>query len=158
MLLPSWQPSLCNRSSIFLSIIHLSIHCLSIHWSSINLLSIIHLSIFYCSVAQLYPTLCDRMDCSTPGFPVLHFCLYHSTLIYHLLFRCLPALVGKGTCLFFSFSKNSFPLWFITEYWIYLFVLYSRTLLFICSVYILLIFSNHWILNIYQRAWTQIFI
>ena len=41
---------------------------------------------------------------------------------------------------------------------IYLFVLYSRTLLFICSVYILLIFSNHWILNIYQRAWTQIFI
>ena len=22
------------------------------------------------SVAQLYPTLCDPMDCSTPGFPV----------------------------------------------------------------------------------------
>ena len=25
-----------------------------------------------CSVTQLYLTLCDPMDCSTPGFPVLH--------------------------------------------------------------------------------------
>ena len=25
-----------------------------------------------CSVAQSYPTLCDSMDCSTSGFPVLH--------------------------------------------------------------------------------------
>ena len=25
-----------------------------------------------CSVSQLCPTLCDAMDCSTPGFPVLH--------------------------------------------------------------------------------------
>ena len=25
-----------------------------------------------CSVAQSSPTLCDCMDCSTPGFPVLH--------------------------------------------------------------------------------------
>ena len=25
-----------------------------------------------CSVAQMCPTLCDPMDCSTPGFPVLH--------------------------------------------------------------------------------------
>ena len=25
-----------------------------------------------CSVAQSCPTLCDHMDCSTPGFPVLH--------------------------------------------------------------------------------------
>ena len=25
-----------------------------------------------CSVTQLCPTLCDPMDCSTPGFPVLH--------------------------------------------------------------------------------------
>ena len=25
-----------------------------------------------CSVAQSYPTLCDPMDCSTPGFPVFH--------------------------------------------------------------------------------------
>ena len=26
----------------------------------------------YCWVAQSCPTLCDPMDCSTPGFPVLH--------------------------------------------------------------------------------------
>ena len=25
-----------------------------------------------CSVAQLCPTICNRMDCGTPGFPVLH--------------------------------------------------------------------------------------
>ena len=27
----------------------------------------------YCSVAKPCPTLCDRVDCSTPGFPVLHY-------------------------------------------------------------------------------------
>ena len=27
---------------------------------------------FCCSVAQLYLTLCDPMDCRMPGFPVLH--------------------------------------------------------------------------------------
>ena len=27
---------------------------------------------FCCSVAQACPTLCNPMDCSTPGFPVLH--------------------------------------------------------------------------------------
>ena len=30
------------------------------------------------SVAQLYPTHCDPMDCSMPGFPVLHY--YRHTL------------------------------------------------------------------------------
>ena len=31
-----------------------------------------HLRVQFSSVAaQLYPTLCDPMDCSTPGFPVL---------------------------------------------------------------------------------------
>ena len=29
-------------------------------------------SVQFSSVAQLCPTLCDLMDCSTPGFPVLH--------------------------------------------------------------------------------------
>ena len=27
---------------------------------------------FYCLVTQLHPTLCDHMDCNTPGLPVLH--------------------------------------------------------------------------------------
>ena len=28
---------------------------------------------YCCSVTQSYPTLCDPTDCSTPGFPVLHY-------------------------------------------------------------------------------------
>ena len=28
--------------------------------------------VFCCSVTQSCPTLCDPMDCSTPGFPALH--------------------------------------------------------------------------------------
>ena len=27
---------------------------------------------YCCSVTQLRPTLCNPMDCSRPGFPVLH--------------------------------------------------------------------------------------
>ena len=34
-----------------------------------------HLSCQFRSVAQFCPTLCDPMDCSTPGFPVHHQCL-----------------------------------------------------------------------------------
>ena len=30
------------------------------------------LEVQFSSVAQLCPTLCDPMDCSTPGLPVLH--------------------------------------------------------------------------------------
>ena len=29
-------------------------------------------SVQFSSVAQLYPTLCDPMDCSMPGFPIHH--------------------------------------------------------------------------------------
>ena len=35
----------------------------------------IHLRSFHCSVTQSCPALCDPMDCSTPGFPVLHYLL-----------------------------------------------------------------------------------
>ena len=28
---------------------------------------------YYCSVTQSYPTLCDPMNCSMPGFPVLRY-------------------------------------------------------------------------------------
>ena len=34
--------------------------------------SFTNLSFHCCSVPQLCPTLCDPMDCSTPGFPVLY--------------------------------------------------------------------------------------
>ena len=32
-----------------------------------------HMYPLCCSVAKSCPTLCDPMDCSTPGFPVLHY-------------------------------------------------------------------------------------
>ena len=42
-------------------------------------------SCVYSSVAQLYLTLCDPMDCSTPGFPVHHQLLEHTqTHVYRV--------------------------------------------------------------------------
>ena len=38
----------------------------------IRVLKVIRIKIICCSVTQSCPTLCDPMDCSTPGFPVLH--------------------------------------------------------------------------------------
>ena len=38
-------------------------------------LSILLIRVHFSSVAQSCPTLCDPMDCSIPGFPVLHFLL-----------------------------------------------------------------------------------
>ena len=37
----------------------------------------------YCSVAKSCPTLCYPMDCSTPGFPVLHYLLEFSQIHVH---------------------------------------------------------------------------
>ena len=37
----------------------------------------------FCSVAQLCLTLCDPMDCSTPGFPVLHYSLEFAQTYVH---------------------------------------------------------------------------
>ena len=55
-----------------------------------------------CSVTKSYSTLCDPMDCSTPGFPVLHsvleFAQTHVHWLYdaiqpsHPLSPCSPAL------------------------------------------------------------------
>ena len=41
-------------------------------WGARNWMWAEHKHICCCSVAQSCPTLCDPMDCSTPGFPVLH--------------------------------------------------------------------------------------
>ena len=32
----------------------------------------VHILDCCCSIAKLWPTLCDPMDCSRPGFPVFH--------------------------------------------------------------------------------------
>ena len=36
-----------------------------------------------CSVAQSCPTLCDLIDCSTPGFPILHYLLQFAQTHIH---------------------------------------------------------------------------
>ena len=36
-----------------------------------------------CSFAKSCPTLCDPMDCSTPGFPVLHYLPYFAQIHVH---------------------------------------------------------------------------
>ena len=57
-----------------------------------------------CSVAQSCPTLCDPVDCSTPGFSVLHYlwsfltlqsCLMsiESVMLFNLLILCRPLLL-----------------------------------------------------------------
>ena len=38
----------------------------------LNWIESLHSSVLFSSVAQLYPTFCDPMDCGTPGFPVHH--------------------------------------------------------------------------------------
>ena len=63
-----------------------------------------------CSVAKLCPTLCDPMDCSTPGFPVLHCLLefaqiqvhcqwYHPTISFSVVpfSFCLPSFPASGS-------------------------------------------------------------
>ena len=36
---------------------------------------------FVCSVTKSCPTLCDPVDCSTAGFPVLHYLLEFAQLV-----------------------------------------------------------------------------
>ena len=43
-----------------------------------------------CSVTQLCPTLCDPMDCSTPGFPVLH-CLPEFVHLMFIIESMMPS-------------------------------------------------------------------
>ena len=38
---------------------------------------------YCCSVVKLCPTLCDPMDCSTPGFLVLHYLLEFAQIHVH---------------------------------------------------------------------------
>ena len=43
-----------------------------------------------CSVTQLYPTVCDPMDCSTPGFSVLHYPLEFAQTYFHWVTAAHP--------------------------------------------------------------------
>ena len=45
----------------------------------------LHHEIQFSSVAQLCPTLCDPMNCSTPGLPVLNFLPKFAQTLVHLV-------------------------------------------------------------------------
>ena len=59
-----------------------------------------------CSVAQLCPTVCSPMDCSMPGFPVLHHLLEFAPTC-PLSWRCLPTI--SSSVIPFSSCHQSFP-------------------------------------------------
>ena len=65
-----------------------------------------HLCCCCCSVTKLYPTLCDSMSCSTPGFPVLH-CLPKFAQTHPLSQWYHPIISSSATS--FSFCPQSFP-------------------------------------------------
>ena len=56
--------------------------------------------LFCCSVAESCPALCNPMDCSTPGFPVLHYLPGVCSNSYPLSQWCHPTI---------SFSVTPFP-------------------------------------------------
>ena len=71
-------------------------------WENIYILS---LPIRCCSVTQLHPTLCDPMDCSMPGFPVitnswslLNLMSIESVMPSNHLILCRPLLPCLHSC------------------------------------------------------------
>ena len=61
-----------------------------------------------CSVAKLCLTLCDPMDCSIPGFPVLHsFLEFTQTHVHWLSQWCYLIILFSAAP--FSFCPQSFP-------------------------------------------------
>ena len=59
-----------------------------------------------CSITKSWPTLCDPMDCSMPGFPDLHYLPKFAQI--HLLSRgCHLTILSSAAS--FSFCLQSFP-------------------------------------------------
>ena len=69
--------------------------------------------IYSCSVAKSCPTLCDPMDCSTPGFPVLHSLSEFAYVHVHWIRWCHPTIssyvVPFFSCLQSFSASESFP-------------------------------------------------
>ena len=70
--------------------------------------SCLPIDIFHCccSVAQSCLTLCDSMDCSTPGLPVPHHLSKFAQVHVHLHWWCHPATSSSDTLFF---CHQSFP-------------------------------------------------
>ena len=67
-----------------------------------------------CSVAQLCPTLCDPMGCSTPGFPVfpdlLKLAQSHAHRLSDAIQPSRPLLFPFSSCLQSFSASGSFPM------------------------------------------------
>ena len=68
----------------------------------------------FSSVSQSYPTLCNPMDCSTPGFPVQHQLPELTQTHVHRVRWCHPttssSVVSTSSCLQSFPASGSFPL------------------------------------------------
>ena len=66
----------------------------------------------HCSVAKSYPALCDPMDCSTPGFPVLHPLPELAQTHIHWVGDAIQSLIlcGPFSCLQSFPASGSFPM------------------------------------------------
>ena len=63
-----------------------------------------------CSVTKSCPVLCDPMDCSTPGFPVLHYLLEFAQTNAHWVCDAIqPSHPHHHLISSFSTSAQSFP-------------------------------------------------
>ena len=60
---------------------------------------------YCCSLAKSHPTLCDPMDCSMPGFPVLHYLLEFAQIHLHWVDYAIYVIL----CHPLSFCLQSFP-------------------------------------------------
>ena len=61
----------------------------------------------HCSVTQSCLTLCNPMDCNTPGFPVLHHHPQFAQIHVHWVQWCLPTI--SSSVITFSFCLQSLP-------------------------------------------------
>ena len=61
----------------------------------------------FSSVTQLYPILCDPLDCIRPGFPVHHQLLEMAQTLYLLSQLCHPTI--SSSIIPFSSCLQSFP-------------------------------------------------
>ena len=92
---------------------------LGLHFNTkINKKTIKYFPLPVSSVAQSCLTLCNPMDCSTPGFPVHHQCLelaqihvqsvmlYNHLILCHPLFSCLQSFLASGSFLMSQFFTS----------------------------------------------------
>ena len=67
---------------------------------------------FCCSVAKSCPTICDPVECSTPGFPVLHYLLEFAQTHVHWVDDAIqPSVLCHpfSSCLLSFTASGSFP-------------------------------------------------